>query len=142
MNFHIDKIILKKVSIWSILIYSVARTFKSDTIKNKLWKTLPGLKKPNIRYWCKNLKRQQYFNCLNFGNILLNLKMLLTNFTNYTNFENLYSMSLSSHAPSHLNSDSSKTSLSLTSSEPWYLLWTPFSNFFHKIFEGVALKLF
>ena len=29
-----------KVSIWSVLIYSVARTFKSDPIKNKLLKIL------------------------------------------------------------------------------------------------------
>ena len=38
-----------KVSIWNVLIYSVARTFKSDPIKNKLLKILPGLQK--FKYW-------------------------------------------------------------------------------------------
>ena len=38
-----------KVSIWSVLIYSVARTFKIDPIKNKLLKILPGLQK--FKYW-------------------------------------------------------------------------------------------
>ena len=38
-----------KVSIWSVLIYSVARKFKSDPIKNKLLKILPGLQK--FKYW-------------------------------------------------------------------------------------------
>ena len=39
-------------------------------------------------------------------------------------FKNFYSVSLSSLAPSHPNFNSSKTSLSTTSSEPWYSLWT------------------
>ena len=38
----------KKVSIWSVLIYSVSKRFKSDPINNKLLKTLPGFKK--IKY--------------------------------------------------------------------------------------------
>ena len=38
-----------KVSIWSVLIYSVARKFKSDPITNQLLKILPGLQK--FKYW-------------------------------------------------------------------------------------------
>ena len=62
-------------------------------------------------------------------------------------FKNLYSVSLSSLAPSHPNSDSSKSSLSVSSSEPWYSLWTTSAILFtcqlHFILslEEVALEL-
>ena len=38
----------QKVSIWSVLIHSVAKTFKSDPIQIKLLKAFPGLKKNQL----------------------------------------------------------------------------------------------
>ena len=71
------------MSNWSFLIYSVAKTFKSEPIKSKLLKTLPGLQKNQI--WGIDVsgmfvgkKEITVFSCLAFGNLLLDLKMLLT----------------------------------------------------------------
>ena len=120
------------MSIWSVLIYSVARIFKRDLMKNKLLKTLPELKKSKyidvsgMFVWKKN-RKQQCYNRLTFGNVLLDLKMLLTWVLQI--FGDLYSVSLLSLASSPVNSDSSKSLSSITSSEPWYLLWKTLAIF-------------
>ena len=118
------------MSIWSVLIYSIARTFKSDPINNKLLKTLPRLQKITYRVLMSQeclSEKKKYYNCLTFGNVLLNLKM--SSDLSYTNFRKPLFSAQWSLAPSHPNSDSLNFSMSITSSEPWYSLWATSKTF-------------
>ena len=115
------------MSIWSVLIYSFARKFKSDSIKNKVLKTLLGLQKIKYRLLMSQecLSGKQRDNSI----IMVNLWKCFIRFKNvsdlsHTNFRKPFFSALSSLALSHSNSDSLKSSLSITSSEPWYSLWT------------------